>query len=1104
MAKALADEPPEEPGLRGDAGEPERPVPLSFAQQRLLIMYQIFPDSPFYHVPIAYRLKGAVDIAALEQSFTDLVARHNVLRSCYRSGDDGALLQVIKQPWQVRLPVTEINATTDQDRITKARQVVADHSRVLFDLSSGPVIRAELLRLAADDHILLVVIHHIVADHWSLGVVADEISALYTARLQGRPAPADAVPRLLRQYADYAELQAARLGNGEFERHLSYWREQLAGLVSPIIPGDWPRPAMPDFVGRHAALTMPPEVMAAVRRFARDARVTVFVIMLAGLKVLLSRYCGTGDMAIGCAMANRSDPEFEPLIGAFVDTVVLRTDLSDDPTFADLVRRVQRVTVAAYDHRDLPFEKLVEVFAPDRDLSHTPFFTVAVSYLSAPNSAFRLPGLVAERFGFDAGIVRFDLDVFVSESQGAVAVDADYRADLFEQRTVERMLEQYARLLGAAAQNPSIPVSQLTLHDQADLEHVTRLGDNVRPHRAQPLVHELVAENAARTPQAPAVVFGDHIVSYAELDRRAERIAERLRGHGVKPDMLVGVGLERSAEVIVAMLGVLKAGAGYLALDPDHPADRLAYMVRDSGIGIVLAKPSAVSTAKFGDALIVDPDDDPAPAVLPGNRRHQAARPANLAYAIYTSGSTGLPKGVLAEHRGLANLCRWHNDRFMVTAANAGTLVSALSFDASVWEIWPYLIAGARVRIADAAARTDPDLLSAWLRETGATIMFASTPMAELLMARPDAPELPLRALLTGGDALRRRPPADVGFELVNQYGPTECTVVATSGVVLPAAASAARAKAPDIGRPIHNARTAVLDRHMRPVPVGLVGELYVGGAGVARGYLGRPGLTAERFVPDPSGPPGSRLYRTGDLVRWREDGTLEFRGRTDRQVKIRGYRIEPGEIEARLCAHPHVTDATVTVVSAADRPETRRLAAYVTTVDGSEPGPGELRAFLRGLLPDYMVPASFTVLPALPVTRSGKIDYAALPDPPAAADQAAYRPPNNVTQQRLQAIFNQVFERETTSVDDDFFDLGGHSVLAVMLVSRIHREFGVKLPVRSVFAAPTIEALAQTITIALDGLDAADVDRQLRERLSAMPEAQVRDLLEYSRAAPE
>ncbi len=818
----------------------EQSLPLSFAQRRQWIMHQIFPESPFYNIARAYRLRGDIDIAAMEHAFTVLLARHNVLRSSFGNGPDGAPVQTISPPWNAGIPVLEITGLTDQDRTTKARQVLKDRSRILFNLNSGPIIRVELLRLAADDHILVVVMHHIVGDHWSLGIMADEISALYAAHLAGQPT-AETVPPLRRQYADYAELQAARLDGGAFEAHLSYWREQLAGLVAPIVPGDWPRPPVPDFAGARVTRTIEPGQTQAIHAFARGARVTVFAVMLAGLQVLLSRYCDTDDMAIGCAMANRSEPEFEPLIGVFVDTVVLRTDLSDDPTFAELVGRVQRVTLAAYEHSDLPFEKLVEVFAPDRDLSHAPFFNVVVSYLSAPTSAFRLPGLTVEPFAFEDGIVRFDLDVFIDESQGIATINADYRTDLFERPTIERMFDQYAHLLAHATASPSTPISQLMLPSQSDVEQVARFGVNPRRYEPEPLVPQLIAEQAARSPAAPAIAFGDRVVTYAELDQRADRIAMRLRRHGVRPDMLVGVGLERSADVIVTMLGVLKAGAGYLALDPGFPADRLAYMVRDSGIGIVIAEPSPANAARYGSARIIDPDDHPGghppgqtPRGAPGGRppgQTPSALPANLAYAIYTSGSTGQPKGVLIEHRALLNFCRWYIDRFSITSADVTAFASALSFDASVMDIWPALIAGGRVAVADNVTRTDPDLLAAWAGEQGVTIMFASTAMAELLITSQGAARLPLRVLEAGGDALRRRPDPELGFELVNGYGPTECTVYTTTSLVRPAYPDEARAKIPDIGRPLYNARVSVLDQHLRPVPIGLVGELYIGGA---------------------------------------------------------------------------------------------------------------------------------------------------------------------------------------------------------------------------------------------------------------------------------
>ncbi len=1094
---------------RGEPAGPRDSVPLSFAQRRLWILHHLFPESPFYHVPVAYRLKGHIDRAALDAACTELIARHDVLRASYYNDAEGEPFQLINPPRNIAVPVIEISGASDSERLENARQVARERSRILFALGAGYVIRADLLRLGADDHILLIVLHHIVADHWSLGVLANELSALYAAHLEPGPAPRQAAPPLLRQYADHAELQARRLGNGAFDRHLDYWRKQLADLTVPVIPGDRPRPPVPNFEGARTSIDIDREVMHGLRMFAGKARVTVFAVMLAGLKVLLSRYCGTDDIAVGCAMADRSESEFELLVGAFVDSVVIRTDLSGNPGFTELARRVQRVTLDAHEHRDLPVEKLVEVFAPDRDLSYTPFFTVAVSYLSAPTSSLELPGVTATAFSFDPGLVRFDADLFVSDKDGVVTLDLDYRTDIFDRETMERLLARYVHVLKSAIDRPECAVSELTLLDDAERAKIARFGLGQEVHRAWRAVPDLVAAQAARAPLAIAVTSAGRSLSYAELERRAEMLTGVLRQHGVGPEVLVGVGLKRSADLVVALLGVLKAGGGYLALDPDHPADRLAYLVRDSGVRLVVAESSPGNGDRYGDAVVIDPAGvgpdapgrpaPPAPAELPA-----VTGAAQLAYAIYTSGSTGRPKGVLVTHGGLANLCDWHVRRYEITPADRATMVAAQSFDASVWELWPYLTAGARVCIADDATRTDPDLLSAWLREQCASVMFAPTPMAELLMSRADAAGLPIRALLTGGDTLRKHPADGLPFELFNHYGPTECAVVATAGPVppLPPGARPEQVAMPDIGRPIDNVKAVVLDKHLRPVPVGLVGELYLGGAGVARGYLGRPGLTASRFLPDPDGPPGSRLYSTGDLVRWRPEGTLEFCGRNDRQIKIRGYRIEPGEIEARLCAYPGVSEAVVTAVQTPSGRETGRLAAYLTSAGEHEPGQDDLRAWLADRLPDYMIPATFTVLPRLPITGNGKIDYAALPAPAATAAQPSLRPPRTETERRLEAIFNEVFDRTATSLEDDFFDLGGHSVLAVMLASRVQREFGVKLPVRSVFRAPTIERLAEEVAAAQSASE-DEVSRRLLGALSAMSPEQARELVESALGNP-
>jgi amino acid adenylation domain-containing protein len=1089
---------------------------LSFGQQRLWVLHELFPGSYSYNVPVAFRLTGDLDIPALRAALSGMVARHEVLRSRYHAGEDGAPVQLISPPAPVPLPVTEI-AGAPGTRPAAARRLAGRRAKTPFDLAAAPPLRAELLRLGPRDHVLLLVIHHIAADHWSLSVLADEISARYPAEL-GRPAGTSAAgqpaaepaaePGELPQYADYAARQRARLAAGEYGRHLAYWRHQLDGVAAQPVPGDRPRPAVPSPAGRRASVTLPAELCAQLRRVYLAARVSLFMTMLAALQVLLARYTGSTDVTVGNAVADRSDPEFENLIGFFVNTVVLRADLSGDPTFTELLNRARDSVFAGHEHQDLPFEKIVEVLAPDRDLSQAPLFTVAMSYLGSAARLPRLPGVTVTEFAFPAGLVRFDLDVFVTEAAGSVTVAVDYRSDLFDRRTIEGLLGHYVHVLGAAARAPGTPVSRLALAGPAQARRVAGLGTAPASHPVAPLVPELIAGHGRRAPAAPAVRHGDAVVSYAELDERAGRLARRLRRLGIGPDQLVGVCADRSPELIVAMLGVLKADGAYLPLDPDYPAARLAYMVRDSRVRVIVATGPAADRLPPGPARVLRLDAgtgaDEGDGAADGTSMGPAAGPANLAYAIYTSGSTGQPKGVLIEHASLLNLCHWHAGRYRPGPGDRVTMVAAQSFDASVWEVWPALAAGACVCVADARTRSDPALLAAWLRAQDAALTFLPTPMAELLLAAPDAGTLPVRALLTGGDVLTRRPSAGLPYPVVNHYGPTECTVVATAGTVTPAkgsgSATAGRARPPGIGGPVDNARVRVLDAAMAPVPVGVPGELYIGGAVLARGYLHRPGLTAERFTCDPAGPPGSRLYRTGDRARWRADGTLEFLGRADRQVKLRGHRIEPAEIEARLAEHPAIAEAAVTVRAGAGG---RRLVAYVVPGPPGRPAPqpAQVRAWLRDQLPDYLVPETVTLLSRLPVTPSGKLDYAALPEP-AAAKAGPGAPPRTDTERRVAALFDEVLGRAGTGRDDDFFDLGGHSMLAATLIGRVRQDLGVRLSLRSVFRSPTVAGLSAAIAGQGPRPAPDQVSRDLLSRLSALPADQALALLGGAAAA--
>ncbi|MGH3168285.1 MAG: non-ribosomal peptide synthetase, partial [Trebonia sp.] len=710
--------------------------------------------------------------------------------------------------------------------------------------------------------------------------------------------------------------------------------------------------------------------------------------------------------------------------------------------------------------------ELVRAVAPRRAPDINPLFTVALSYLNVPRYHLRMNGLRVEEVSFDAGRVRFDLDLFMREHQGAVEIDVDYRADLFDEQTITRFLKHYLQLLGAAAERPDVPVADLGFMDSADHAELARLGSRDVTYPAAPLVHERIAERARTHPHAAAVHDSRRTLTYSELDGLADGIARRLMETPPRPGEVVAVLLERSAEFAAALLAVLKTGAAYLPLDPAQPHARLAGMLEDGGARTLVTTPALARGVAGPHTRVVPPVPLPRDGGTDAGCPCGEAGPEDTAYVIYTSGSTGQPKGVLVTHSGLLNLCHWHIGRYGISPADRGTMTAGLGFDATVWELWPYLVAGASVAIADDATRSDPARITRWLIDEGATMTFLPTPLAEAVLEESEARRLPVRYLLTGGDRLRARPSPSLPFTVVNHYGPTECTVVASAGEV---ADTRTGQGTPSIGRPIDNVGVYLLDRRRRPVPRGAVGRIFLGGVQLARGYLNRDELTRERFVRAPED--GRRLYDTGDLARWRNDGTLEFIGRGDRQLKIRGFRIEPGEIEAQIQAHPAVGEAVVTLRGEGGAGKAPRLIAYLSPAAGSAAAgsaavPAELRQWLRGRLPEYMVPGNYVTVPGFPMTPNGKIDYAALPDPgddDAGAGQ--YVAPRDDLEGALADIFSEILGRDVVGIRDSFFDLGGHSLLAVRLASRLWREFGVEVPVPAIFSGPTVEDLAVTLT---------------------------------------
>jgi amino acid adenylation domain-containing protein len=1022
----------------------DRPLPASFAQQRLWFLDQLEPGSPFYNMPYALRLAGPLDAEALRRAIGALVERHEPLRTVF-SVADGEPVQSVAPAAPVALEAEPVADAAE------ARRVARDEALRPFDLARGPLFRARLLRIAPDEHVLLVTVHHAVSDGWSLDVLFRELGTAYAAFAEGR---GPALPPLPVQYADFAAWQRGRLQGDVLEAQLAYWRGALAGAPPAIeLPADRPRPPAQRFEGAIHEFTLPATVAQGVRALARKEGATVFMTLLAAFNVLLARWSGQDDVVVGSPMAGRTRPELEGLVGLFVNTLPLRADLSGDPSFREMVGRVRAATLGAYAHQELPFERLVDALKAERDPSRNPVFQVTFVLQNEPR-VFEFAGVQVSPLEVESGTAKFDLTLAVQERPDGLACAWEYSTELFDAATIARLTGHLSRLLASAVADPGRRVSALELLDDGERALLARWStvEDTRPRTDGVL--ERVAENARQAPDAAAVVSAEGVLTRGQLDARANRLARHLRALGVAHEARVGICLERGPELVVAELAAMRAGGTYVPIDPAYPPERRAYMLRDSGAAVWITRAALAAEVEIGAAAPVLVDA-PAPVIASHAADPLALEdePDALAYVIYTSGSTGKPKGVEVTRGGLRNLVDWHLAAFGVGAADRTTLLAGVGFDASAWEVWPALAAGAALHVTPEEARAEPAMLRDWMVGEGITVSFLPTPLAEAVLPLEWRVDAPLRWLLTGGDALRVRPSGQLPFTLVNDYGPTECAVVATSGAV-----DLRGQGAPDIGGPIAGARIHVLDRALRPAPAGVPGELCIGGAGVGRGYGGRPALTAAAFVPDPFAPePGARMYRTGDRVRWRGNGRLEFLGRMDQQVKVRGYRIELGEVEAALLARPGVREAAAVVHATASGD--RRIVAYVVA-DAGDAAP--LRDALRAELPDYMVPSAIVPLHALPLTANGKLDRRALPAPDLGVD--GYVAPRTPAEEVLAGIWAEVLSVPRVGVHDGFFDLGGHSLLATRVVSRVREAFGVELPLRALFEAPTVAALAERV----------------------------------------
>jgi amino acid adenylation domain-containing protein len=1073
-------------------------LPLSFSQQRLWFLDQLEPNSPFYNNPVAVRLSGALDIDALERSLNEIVQRHEALRTSF-AALDGRPVQVIAPAGAeaTLLQVADLRGELAAEREGSALRLATAEAQFPFDLAGGPLLRVTLLVLDDQEHIVLLTLHHIVTDGWSIGILIREIATLYQAFAAGRPSP---LPPLPIQYADFAAWQRQWLQGEALVTQLAYWTEQLRGCPDLLeLPTDRPRQLVHTSRGASRALQLPKDLSDGLAALSRQSGTTLFMTLLAAFQTLLARYSGQEDICVGTPIANRTRVELEGLIGFFANTLVLRGDLSGNPSFSQLLKQAREACLGAYAHQDLPFEMLVEALQPSRTLSHTPLFQVMLVLDNAPLEQFELPDLSLRVVDSESGTARFDLTLALAESSEGLAGSIEYNTDLFDAATIDRLIGHFQTLLEGIVADPEQPISSLPLLTATERHQL--LVDWNRTDAAFPEIcfHQLFEQQAEQHPDAPAVSFEGAILTYAQLDARANQLARHLQTLGVVSEALVALAIDRSLDLVVAILASLKAGAAFLPLDPAYPPERIAFMFHDAQPAILLTQAALRDQLPGNLPPVVALDADwPAVDKQPSTVPLGAATVDSPAYVIYTSGSTGQPKGAVLGHRGLCNLAHWQRGAFGLAPGKRVLQFSALSFDAAVWELAMALGSGATLALAPRATLASAPELQRLLRDQ--SITHVTLPPSLLAVLPPtDLPSL--EVVIAAGEAC----PADLvarwaaGRRFVNAYGPTETTVCAATYLC-----DSQDAGPPPIGRPLANIQLYVLDQHGQPAPIGVPGELYIGGVAVAHGYLNRPELSAERFVPNPFpttdnganarggrwSAVGRRLYRTGDLVRYRADGNIEFLGRIDQQVKLRGFRIELGEIEAVLRRHEGVQDTLV--LAREDTPGDKRLVAYVvptnderrTTNDeladssslviGQSSFVGELRAFLKQRLPEYMLPSAFVLLVAWPLTPSGKIDRKALPTPDGTRQlERAYIAPRTPTEAQLAALAAELLGLEQVGVEDSFFELGGHSLLATQLLARARAQFQVEVPLRMLFEQPTIAGLAAAIEQARETSDA-------------------------------
>ncbi|MFC1975075.1 amino acid adenylation domain-containing protein [Chloroflexota bacterium] len=1042
-------------------------LPLSFAQERLWFLNQLELSATVYSELSAFRLIGPLDHAALERSLNAIVQRHEALRTMFVSVD-GQPRQAITPSLTVEVPVVILHDLPKREREAQVQELAKAEAQQPYDLAQGPLFQAKLLRLGAEEHVLLLAMPHIIGDGWSMTVFIREMAVFYEAFCAGKAA---SLPELPIQYADFAIWQRQWLRGEILETQLDYWRKQLSGNLTTLeLPTDRPRAPVRSSRGAQEYFQLPPSLSESLLRVSQQAEATLFMTLLAAFKTLLYRYTGQVDILVGSPIYNRNRSELEPLIGFFINTLVFRTGLSGTPTFADLLKRIRKITLDAYAHQDLPFEKLIAELRVERNLSYNPLFQVMFVLHNAPMPTLKFSNLTMQWMLIDSGTAKFDLDLaMVDVGKHGLVGWLEYNTELFDSVTITRMIGHFQTLLESIVANPNQRLAELELLTEVEYRHLLLTWNDTQTDYPQDIcVHRLFEAQVERTPDAVALVFESESLTYLELNQRANQLAHHLRALGVGPETLVAICMERSIDVGVGLLGILKTGGGFVPLDPDYPKERLTFMLEDTRAPVLLTQQRLVESFPMTRDKVVCLDSDwETIAQESGENPVNEATADNLAYVIYTSGSTGQPKGVVIAHQAIGNHLLWRQQTYPLTTHDRFLHKASLSFDISVWEIFAPLIAGARLILARPGGQMDSAYLVRLIADQKITNIHFPPTMLQLFLEEKGVTECSsLQRVFCGGESmpieLKDHFFERLDAELHHQYGPTETTV---DVIIRQCKPTDNRAVVP-IGHPIANTKIYILDANLQLVPIGVFGELHVGGLSLARGYLNRSNLTGEKFIADPfSAEPGARLYKTGDIGRYLLDGNIEFLGRRDHQVKIRGFRIELGEIEAILRQHPAIREAVVIVQE--DEPGGKRLVTYLVPDQEQPLSTSELRAYLKRKLPDYMIPAVFVALEAMPLNANGKINRRALPalDQIKLESEVSFVAPRTTTEEMLTEIWTEILHVEQVGIYDNFFELGGHSLLATQLISRIRTAFTVEIPLRSLFESPTVAQLATLIT---------------------------------------